>query len=186
MRKPFAGAAHAALHFVDHEQPVLFVAKLSQVAQVIDVHRVDAAFTLNGFQENSHHIGVAGSSFLQGVHVIERHANETFHQRAKTGLHFGIAGGAQRGNAAAVKSLVVDDDLGALNTFVVTEFARQFEGGFIGLQPGRAKENIGHARQLDQLGCQRFLQRDMVVIGGVNQPADLLLQRRHQLGVVMA
>ena len=185
MRKPFAGAAHAALHFVDHQQPVLLIAKLSQGAQVVNVHRIDAAFALDGFQENRHHIRVAGGSFLQCLHIIERHADETFHQRAKTGLHFGVACGAQGGDAAAVKGLVVNHDFRALDTLVMTEFARQFESGFIGLQTGRAKKDIAHARQLDQLGRQRFLQGDMVVIGGVNQPADLLLQSRHQLGVVM-
>ena len=91
------------------------------------------------------------------MHIIEGYADETFHQRTKAGLHFGIAGGAQRGDAAAVKCFVVDDDFGALDALVMAKFARQFEGGFIGLKTGRTKENIGQPRQLDQLGCQRFL-----------------------------
>jgi len=32
MRKPFACAAHAALHLVDHHEPIFFIAKFSNIA----------------------------------------------------------------------------------------------------------------------------------------------------------
>jgi hypothetical protein len=37
--EPFAGAAHAALHFVDHQQPVALIAQLPHLLQVVDAHR---------------------------------------------------------------------------------------------------------------------------------------------------
>ena len=57
--KPLAGAAHAALHFVNHQEPVALVAQGAHIAQVVHVHGVHAAFALNGLKEHGHHIGVA-------------------------------------------------------------------------------------------------------------------------------
>jgi hypothetical protein len=57
--KPLAGAAHAALHLVDHHQPVALVAELAQLLQVFGAHGVHAAFALDGFKEHGHHVGVA-------------------------------------------------------------------------------------------------------------------------------
>ena len=57
--EPLAGAADAALHLVEHQQPVLLVAQLAQALQVLPARRVDAAFALDGLEEHGHHVGVA-------------------------------------------------------------------------------------------------------------------------------
>ncbi len=57
------------------------------------MHRVHAAFALDGFKEHGHDIRVAFGGFFQCVDVIHRHADKAFHQRAEAGLHFGVAGG---------------------------------------------------------------------------------------------
>ena len=186
VRKPLAGAAHAALHLVNHQQPVALVAQRAHLAQVIHVRRIDATFTLDRLQKHRHHVGVAGGGRLQGGHIVEGHADEALHQRAEAGLDLGVAGGAERGDRAAVEGLFVHHNLGSLDALVVAEFARQLQRRLIGLQPGGAEKHIGHARQFDQFGRQRLLVRHMVVVGGVNQLGELVLQGRDQLGMVVA
>ena len=55
---------------------------------------------------------------------------------------------------AAMKGLLVDHDLGALDALVVAELARQLQRRLVGFQAGGAEEHVGHARQLHQLGGQ--------------------------------
>ena len=150
------------------------------------MHGVHAAFALDGFKEHGHYIGVAFGGLFQCLDVVHRYANEPFHQGAKAGLHLGVAGGAQGGNGAAVEGLLVHHDFGALNAFVVAKFACQLQGGFVGFQARRAEEHTAHAGTLDQQLGQLFLQGDVVVVGGVDQLGDLVLQRGDQLGVVVA
>ena len=186
MGKPLAGAPHAALHFVNHQQPVARVAQGAQFAQVVHVQGIDAAFALDGFHKHGHHIGVALRGGLEGVHIVQGHADKPFHQRPKPGLHLGVARGAQRGNAAAMEGLVEHHHLGSVNALVVAKLARQFERGLVGLQPGGAKKHIRHARERHQLGRQRFLQGHVVVVGGVYELRHLVLQGSYQVRMVVA
>ena len=156
------------------------------MAQVVQVQRVHTAFALNRLYKHSRHIGVACGCGLQRVHIVQGHADKALDQRAKTGLHLGVARGAERGNAAAMKGLVKHHHFGALNALVVAKLARQLECGLVGLQARRAKEHIGHARERHQLGRQRLLQGDVVVVRRVDQLRELVLQSRHQFCVVVA
>ena len=85
-----------------------------------------------------------------------------------------------------MKGFLVHHNLGPLNAFVMAELARQFQGCFIGLQAGGAEKNIAQARDLHQFLGQCLLMRYVVIVGGVDQPSQLVLQRGHQLGVVVA
>ena len=123
--------------------------------------------------------------FFQGVDVVKRHANEAFNQWLEPLLHLGIARSRQRGDAAAMKCLFVHHDLRFFDALVVSELARQLERRLVGLQSGVAEEYIGHARNLHQFCSQLFLERHMVVIAAVNDSGDLILQRRHQPGMVV-
>jgi hypothetical protein len=181
--KPFAGATNAALHFVNHEQPVLFVAQCTHIAQVVWTHRVDATFALDGLEEHGHHVGIAHGGFFQRGDVVQGHANETFHQRPKPFLNFFVARGAEGGDAAAMESPLIDHDFWPLNAFVVAEFAGHFQSRFVGFQAGVAKEHLAHPRQLNQLVGQLLLQGDVVVIAAVHHATHLVLQRRGELGV---
>ena len=133
MGKPFACASNAALHLVDHQQPVLGVAQSADIAKVVSPHGVDAAFALDGLEKHRHHIRVAMRCLFQGLDIVQRHPNETFHQRPKALLYFGVARGAECGDAAAMKSTFVDHNFRALNAFVVAELARHLQGRFVGL-----------------------------------------------------
>ena len=150
------------------------------------MHGVHAAFALDRFKEHSHDVRVAFGGCLQGFDVVDGHADKSFDQRTKPSLYFGVARGAQRGNGATMKSLFVDHDFRALNATVMAELARQLQRRFVRFQAGGAEEDVGHAGALDQQAGQHFLVRHMVVVGGVDQLGQLVLQRRHQLGVVVA
>ncbi len=80
----------------------------------------------------------------------------------------------------------VHHHFGALNALVVAELAGQLQGGFVGFQAGGAEKHIRHARALYQQLGQLFLQGDVVVVGGVDQLGQLVLQSGHELGVVVA
>ena len=186
VREPLARASHAALHLVDHEQPFALVAQLPYLLQVFDAHRVDAAFALDGFEEDGHHVLVAFGCLFQGLHVVERHADEPFDQRAEALLHLFIARGGQCGDAAAVEGLFVHHDLRPLDAAVVPVFASQLDRRLVCFQAGAAEEGVGQARQLGERGRQPFLVGHVVVVAAVDDLADLVLQRGHELGVVVA
>jgi hypothetical protein len=81
--------------------------------------------------------------------------------------------------------MVIDHDLGLGDALVHAVLAGDLDGGLVGFQAGVAEEHIGHARALGQQLGQGFLAGHMVVVAGVDQLGHLLLQRRHQLGVVV-
>ena len=63
--------------------------------------------------------------------------------------------------------------------------ACQLDRCLVGLQAGGAEEHVGHARELDQPGRQLLLLGHVVVVGAVDDLGDLVLQGRHELGVVV-
>ena len=124
VRKPLACSAHAALNFVNHHEPIFFIAKRTDIAQIVQVHGVHTPFALNGFKKYSHHIGIVFGGLLQFSNVIDRNTQEALNQGTKSLLNFGIAGGTQGGNAAPVKSFFINHDDGLVDAFVVSKLAR--------------------------------------------------------------
>jgi hypothetical protein len=64
--------------------------------------------------------------------------------------------------------------------------ACDLERGLVGFQARVAEEGVGQARELGQPGAELLLQRHAVVVGAVDELGDLVLQRRHQLGMGVA
>ena len=58
MREPLAGAAHAALHFVEHQQPAVLVADAAHFLQVAHGRRPDPAFALDHLEEHGDDVRV--------------------------------------------------------------------------------------------------------------------------------
>src|SRR5215208_605002 len=52
-------ANHLPVRLIDHQEPVALVAQLAHLLQVVDPHRVDAAFALDRLEEHGHDIAVA-------------------------------------------------------------------------------------------------------------------------------
>ena len=85
-----------------------------------------------------------------------------------------------------MKGFFVDHDLGVFDALVVPKFACQFDSGFVGLETAVAEEHVAHVRVLDQFGRQHFGVGGIEVVAAVDDFFQLLLQRRHQFGVVVA
>jgi len=81
-----------------------------------------------------------------------------------------------------VEGLFVDDDLGSLDTAVVSVLARDLQCRLVGLQPAVAEERVRQPGQRGESGGELLLQRHVVVVAGVDQLGDLLLQRGNQSG----
>ena len=62
--KPFAGAAHARLHFIQDQQPALGIAQGTHLLQVFLAHGVQTAFALDGLHHDGDDVGVALGGFL--------------------------------------------------------------------------------------------------------------------------
>ena len=179
MGKPLAGATHAALHLVDHHQPAALVAQHAQLLQVVHAHGVQPAFSLDGFEEHRHHVGVAFGGGLDGIDVVDRNADKAFDQRAKAAVDLGVAGGRHGGNRAAMEGFFINHDLGPGDTFVDAVLARDLQRCLVGFQARVAEEHVGHARQLHQAGRELLLARDVVIVRGMDELGNLVLQRGH-------
>jgi len=105
IREPLTGASDAALHLVQHQQPVLFVADLAQLPQIIDVQRADTAFALYRFDEYGYHAAIVLGNLTDRLQVVVRHAHETADQRLETCLHLAVAGGGKGRQRAPVDML---------------------------------------------------------------------------------
>ena len=170
VREPLAGAADAALHLVEHQQPVVLVAQ--RCAGPADSRQRAGLMPPSPWivsRKTATTFGFVARHLLDRGQVVQRHAHEAFDQRAEAGLDLGVAGGRQGGDRAAVEGLLVDDDLGPLDALVVAELARDLQRRLVGLQAGVAEEGAGQARDLAQLGRQLLLQRHLVVVGAVDQ-----------------
>ncbi len=88
----------------------MVVTQCAQVFQIIGRRDIDAAFTLNRFEQHSNDIPGIGSDRFDGFDVIERDADESLNQRFKACLGLAVAGRAQCGQGAAMEAVFHDDD----------------------------------------------------------------------------
>src|SRR3546814_13574268 len=81
MREQPAGTADAALDLVqEHQQPEL-VADLTDGAQIVEAHRLDAALALHGLEQEGH--GLGGDRPLPRVQVPQTHLTQHPAHRVK-------------------------------------------------------------------------------------------------------
>src|SRR4029078_6043651 len=160
VREPLAGAAHAALDLVEHQQPAVLVADAADLPEVLDRRRPDAAFALDHLEEDGDDVRIRATEALDRADVVERDANEPLDERAEAGLDLGVAGRRQRRQRASVERAFVDDDLRPLDAAVVAELARDLERSLVRLEPGVAEEDVAQARELAQLRGELLLERN--------------------------
>ena len=177
VREPFPGAAGAALHLVEHQQPAVRLADLAQALEVIVVADDDPAFALQQLDQHRHHAAVRLRDALHRVEVVERHPHEAGDQGLEARLYLAAAGGGQRGNGAAVESLVHDHDGGGLDVLLVAVEPRELDRRLVCLAAGVAEEDVVHAGDRGQPVGEFLLQRDLVEVRGVDELAHLLAQR---------
>ena len=186
MGKPAPGAADAALHLVDHEQPVLPVANLPQRTHEIIMCKVDAALALNRLEQHRNDVWIARGKLLDRNDIVKRHPHKTRDQRFETGLHLAVAGGRKRRQRAPVKRLFHDDDGGLFDSLLVSVQPSQFDRGFVGLAARIAEEHFVHAGKRSKAIGKRFSFRDSIQVRCMDEPTKLLAQCLHQLRMIVA
>ena len=102
-----SGPAHAALHFVVDQQQPEFVTDRPQSAQVVQIRRGNAAFALNGFDQNGS--GFFGDRRAGLVQIVERHVVEAVDRRAEAVEVLWVVGGGDGRQRPAVKGVARAD-----------------------------------------------------------------------------
>ena len=183
--EPLARAAHAALHFVEHHEPVVTIAQFANAAHRLVRERDDAAFALHRFEHHGADTRRGLSQALDHLEIAGGHADEVGHIGLEVTAHVGVARGRERGDRAAVEGVFEHDHLGLEKSLGVAVLTGQFEGRFVGFQTRVAKEAPAQAALFADLGRDLFLQIDAEVVRDVNDFGDLLLQGRHQARMVV-
>jgi hypothetical protein len=97
-----AGATEAALYFVEEEEEVVLVAERLHGAEEFRCGRVDAAFTLDGFEHDGD--GALGDGGAERFDVVECGVDEAGHDRAEATVDFFLGGGAHGAEGATVEA----------------------------------------------------------------------------------
>ena len=109
----FAGAAHAALDFVEYEHRAIFVAEFARRGEVAGRSDVDATFALDWFYDDSGHAVAAkiatGHDHLERINVAERDVGPV-EQRKERFAEDGFGGAAERAHALAVEAADTADE----------------------------------------------------------------------------
>ena len=161
------------------------VAELPHSLQVARRRHIDAAFTLDRFQQNG--AGCRSNRAAQGFDVAERDVAEARQRRRETVPDLLLAGRADGADGPAVKGGEGGDHLEAVFAVLFAAvFACQLDGGFIGFGARIAeKDPVGEGmlakpfRQFDLLG-------DLVEIGTVQQAPGLFPECGDHLGMAVS
>ena len=104
-----AGAAHAGLDLVEHQQQAVLVAEGAQVLQALRRHRPDAALALDRLDQDGG--GLGADRGVQRLVVAERHDVEARQQRIEAFDQLLAAGGGRdAGHGPAVEGALEGDD----------------------------------------------------------------------------
>ena len=151
--------------------------------QVLAGRRVYTALALHRLDQHRDDVGILLGHCANGVDVVVGHADKTWHQRFEAALHRRVAGRGQRGEGAPVKAVFHHHDLWLRDLPGVAVQARQLQRGFVGFRTGVAEKGALHAGQTAQTFAQPRLPLDLEHVGGMQQLAGLLGNRRGDLRV---
>ncbi len=102
VRKKFAAASDASLHFVERQQQAVLIANLAQLPQKFVRHNPHAAFTHDRLDQDAS--GLRPDGALDRVEVAVGHLVEAIDRGTETVEIFLVAGRGQRREGAAVES----------------------------------------------------------------------------------
>ena len=187
-----AGAGEAALDFVVDEDGADVVAAAAERGQERGRGDVDAAFALDGLDDDA--AGALRDELLEAGFVVEGAVDETRDHGAEGFLVFRVRRRGQTAHGAAVEGAVEADDfvLRARWTPGLADFAGEFDGGFVGFGAGVADEDFGGAGH--GAGGARLLDHELregadpwgvVEIGRVDEGPRLLSDQLCHLGVAV-
>ena len=122
-----AGAADAALHFVEDQEQAVLVAEFAQPLQRLRREAADAALALHGLEQDRR--GLGSDQLLGGVDVVEGDLVEAVDLGAETFEIFRLAAGRDRRQRAAVEGAFEGDGAEALRMAVdIVIAARRLDG----------------------------------------------------------
>ncbi len=139
---------------------------------------VDAAFALNGFEEDGDGVLVEGG--FEGGDVVKGEMGEAFEERAEAGFDLFLSGGGDAAEGSAVEAIVEGDDAAAWGAVgfwgEVAEFASEFEEGLVGFCAGVAEEAFAGRFHdgFDEEAAEFALAADLVPVGAVDEAVALL------------
>lgn len=172
-----AGTAEAGLDLVEEEEGVVAAAELFAGLEEFRGGDVDAAFALDGFEEDGDGVFVEGG--FESGDVVEGEVGEAFEQGAEAGFDLILAGGGDAAEGSAVEAVVEGDDAAARGAVgfrgEVAEFASEFEEGLVGFGAGVAEEALAGRFHdgFDEEASEFALAADLVPVGAVDEAVAL-------------
>ena len=144
--EPAAGAAEAGLDLVEHEERFVLVAELADRGEVARWGRLDAAFTLDGFEEHGADALVERGG--EDVGFAERDLAEPGGEGLEDLLLLGLAGRGEGGEGAAVERPVGGEDVVAVGAAVALPVAAgELDGALVGFGAGVGEEDAAVAAE---------------------------------------
>ena len=185
MREKAAGAADAALDFVEDQQKAVVVADGAQRPQEFRIDRAHAALALHGLDEDAG--GRLGDSGLDRIEIAKRHLVEAGGLGAEAFDIFLIAAGRDRRRRATMEGTVEGDDVELFRVSLVEVIAaRRLDGAFDRFGTGIGEEDLVGKGVGDETAGQTLLARSLIEVRRVPELFGLGLQRFDQMGMRMA
>ncbi|MNE44195.1 hypothetical protein D3C80_1384120 [compost metagenome] len=182
--KQFAAAPHAALHFVEYQQCLVFVAQFTHALEEFGINRSNAPFALDWLHH--HRTGMVVHHCFHRRQIVERHVHNVGRFWPKTIRILGLPTHRDGEQRAPMESVIKRDNFGFIRTVAGNGvMTRQFEGRFVSLCAGVGKKYPVGKGGVDQLGGQP--QRRLVSknVAGMPQGFALLFQRFDQSRVTV-
>ena len=185
MGEQLAGAPHAGLHFVQHQQQAVLVAQGAQASQKDRARHANAALALNRLNQYARRFRPDGG-FNCGQ-IAEGHLIEPVHLGAEAVYIFGVAARRDGGQRASVERAFKRNEAKALGMAAGgVVFTRSLDRAFQSLGAGIGEEDIiGEGRARQPLS-QRLSLGNAEQVRDMPQFAALLGQSRNQRRVRMA
>ena len=142
VRPQLAGSGQTTLDLVIDENCIDLIAAGSKRLQEWRGGYVDAAFTLNGFYNDT--AGLFRDQILNPSNVIVRSISEAWHHWGEGFLVFWVGRCGQGTHCTAVKGVLEGNNFVLLAGWVsfLSNFTSEFYGGFIGFAPRIADEDF--------------------------------------------
>ena len=185
IRPHLAGAAVTALHFVEHEQQAVVIARLAQALDEFDRACRNAALALDRLDHEAG--GGVVDQRQRRFEIVERRIAEAGQQRLEPVTHLRLIGRRDRAHRAAVKGVVEGDQRRALRISVrVVIPPRGLDRALdrFGARIGE-EHRVGKAVVDDPLRELLALRR-AVQVRHVHQRRGLLGDRLDQFGMAVA
>lgn len=138
-----AGAREPALDLVEDENRADTGAVLAEGGEEFGRGDVDAAFALDGLDENA--AGLLGDEGFEGGRIVEDGVFEAGKHGGEGRLVFGVGGRGQGAHCSAVEGVVEGEDFvfGAGGVDAAAYFAGEFDGCFVSFGAGVGYEGLG-------------------------------------------